>query len=97
MSDASAYKLRDGRVIYYKDAAARQRISSILSPLEAESGKIIHFDYGDDTFPAKPTLSKIMIRMNPKVVGEGTQSPDSNVFQISKWNRNCTGYSRSNA
>lgn len=86
MSDAIAYKLRDGRVIYYKDAAARQRISSILSPLEAESGKIIHFDYGDDTFPAKPTLSKITIRMNPKVVGEGTQSPDSNPFQISKWN-----------
>ena len=60
MSDASAYKLRDGRVIYYKDAVARKYLSSIAASVavEPEQQEVI-FDYGDDTFSAKPVVSKI--------------------------------------
>ena len=86
MSDASAYKLRDGRVIYYKDAAARKYLSSIAASVavEPEQQEVI-FDYGDDTFSAKPVVSKIKIRLDPKVVGVG-ELTKTNPFEISKWN-----------
>lgn len=86
MSDASAYKLRDGRVIYYKDAVARKYLSSIAASVAVEpEQQEVAFDCGDDNIPAKPVLSKIKIRLDPKVVGIG-ELTKTNPFEISKWN-----------
>lgn len=86
MSDASAYKLRDGRVIYYKDAVARKYLSSIAASVAVEpEQQEVAFDCGDGNIPVKPVLSKIKIRLDPKVVGVG-ELTKTNPFKISKWN-----------